>query len=595
MNSKQSSENDRVQCDISLTCRNVRINYHNHPVLCGVSHQFKSGAWTHIIGTNGTGKTTLLRCLAGILSPSDGTVTINGTDGINISKLSPIVRASHIAYVPQRLENLPPITVIEFVSQGTFAGTDPHDALKKRADDALHTLGLENLAERRLHEISGGELQLCILASAIAQNAKIFILDEPTSALDIRHAEMFCQALKSLSDQGLTVISATHDLSQVYRFASETLLLKNGSIAWSGRGFPPSDVLASAYDIEASYFDRFKTSYAKLHFFNHDSKYAPAPKQLSSRFIFAAAIAALAAVLFISPWLGAAWTVPWDDSHIFWMLRIPRVIWGCFAGAVLGLVGAVLQAMFQNALATPYTLGIASGASLGAMSAIQTGAVGIWMISGCASLGGLFAMAAVLLIASRFGFKNPICCLLGGVAVSMFCSAAGLVIQAFASPMTAQQMMHWQLGGLEIVGYDAMICLPAVILACTGLFYLARPIELMSVDNELALTRGADIAKTRFLALVLAGIAVSLIVSECGPIGFVGLIIPNAVRRVCGANLKRVFPLSAICGAGFLVICDTISRLIERAASLPVGVITAALGVPIFLAMLINKNNVKTP
>ncbi|MBQ9396006.1 MAG: iron chelate uptake ABC transporter family permease subunit [Proteobacteria bacterium] len=567
-----------------LKCRDIRVDYRGHTVLQGVSHEFRPCAWTHIIGANGIGKTTLLRCMAGLLRPASGSVTIDGDD---VTDMAPKTRAMRIAYVPQRLESLPPITVAEFVSQGTFASTETPQNLRIRAENAIHRLGITALSERRLQEISGGELQLCMLASAIAQNADVILLDEPTASLDIRHAELICQALKSLSD--ITVISTTHDLSQVFRYASETVLLDDGKVAWAGTGFPPSDVLASAYDMPASYFDRFKTRVEPIDGMRNELAPEAERHTPSKRTAIAVAIVAVCLLAAICPWFGATWASPWDGSHVFWMLRIPRVIWGLFAGAVLGLVGAVLQAMFQNALATPYTLGIASGASLGAMVAIQAGIASIWALSGCAGLGGFLSMAAVLFMASRFGFRNPVYCLLGGVAVSMFCGAAGLVVQAFATPMTAQQMMHWQLGGLEIVGYDAMLCLPIVAIAICGLFLLARPIELMSVDNELAMARGADVSKTRIMALILAGIATSIIVSECGPIGFVGLIVPNAVRRFCGGNLRRVFPMSALCGAGFLVICDTISRLIERAAWIPVGVITAAIGVPVFLAMLIRR------
>ena len=569
-----------------LKCRDIRVDYRGHTVLQGVSHEFRPCAWTHIIGANGIGKTTLLRCIGGLLRPSSGSVTINGED---IAEMPPIKRALRIAYVPQRVESLPPITVAEFVAQGTFASTETPRNLRIRAENAIEALGITILSTRRLHELSGGELQLCMIASAIAQQAEIVLLDEPTAALDIRHAEQICQVLQSLSERGITVISTTHDLSQVYRYASETVLLNDGRAAWAGEGFPPSDVLAEAYDMPASYFDRFKTGAEALTDLRLESSSDSERHANANRAVLAAVFIAVCALIAISPWFGATWATPWDGGNVFWMLRIPRVIWGIVAGATLGLVGAALQAMFQNELATPYTLGIASGASLGAMAAIQAGIVSIWALSGSASLGGLLSMAAVLWMASRFGFRNPVYCLLGGVAVSMFCGAVGLVIQAFATPMTAQQMMRWQLGSLEIIGYSALISLPVIVLALGGLLYLARPLELMSVDNDLAIARGADVSKTRISALILAGVATSLIVSECGPIGFVGLIIPNAVRRVCGGNLRRVFPISALCGAGFLVTCDTAARLFERIAWIPVGVMTAAIGVPIFLAMLLRK------
>lgn len=564
----------------------VSASFDGHAALSEISHAFAPGKWTHILGANGAGKSTLLRILAGLLKPSSGNVQLNECD---LFAMNALERSHFIAYVPQRLESLPSIRVIDFTMQGAFAQikTESPDDIFNRALLALQTLGMESFAERRLNELSGGELQLCVLASAIAQQAKIILLDEPTSALDPRHTEIFCLALQKLVQQGVTVISTTHDLSIARRFAHQTVLLSEGKCLWHGDGFPENDMLAEAYQLDASYFEQFRafpTSSVSIPQEHSEERICPQNRHL--KLIVVTSIVFVAMLLAL-PWFGATWIMPNDD--IFWMLRIPRVIWGALAGAVLGLVGASLQALFQNSLATPYTLGMASGASFGAMTAIQLGISGMFGLPLCACIGGFATLAAVLCIGSRLGMRNPLYCLLAGVAASMFCSAAGLVVQAFATPLTAQQMMRWQLGGLEIVGYSSMICVPVIALACVALFRFCRPLELLSVDTELAATRGVSVEKTRVWTLIAAGLATSVVVSICGPIGFVGLIIPNAIRRWTGANLKTLFPMSALCGATFLMLADTISRLLERVAWIPVGVVTAVIGTPVFIYALLRR------
>lgn len=564
---------------------NVCVRFNGHIVLSDITCAFKASSWTHIIGPNGAGKSTLLRVLCGLLEPDEGSVSI---DAHRLSAMNAAEKARLIAYVPQRLEALPSLRVIDFVMQGTFAwlkSESSNDALQN-ARDALASLEISSFENRRLSELSGGEQQLCVLASAIAQKAQVILLDEPTSALDIRFSEIFCSALQNLTRKGVTIISTTHDLQIARRFADQTLLLSEGKCLWFGDGFPDAENLAAAYQLDSAYFKVGSVPGSMPEVRKISEKAEPVRTISASRVIVISAVL-VAVIALICPFLGATWTSP--DDEIFWMLRLPRVIWGGVAGAVLALVGASLQALFQNALATPYTLGIASGSSLGAMIAIQCGIVGVFGLPVCAAVGGFASLLAVLGIASRFGLREPIYCLLAGVAASMFCSALGLVIQAFAAPMTAQQMMRWQLGGLEIVGYDAMLTIPVIVLTCFGLFWLCRPLELLSVDVELAAARGVCVERTRVIALVCAGIATSVVVSICGPIGFVGLIIPNAVRKICGAGLKKLFPISALCGAGFLMLADTLSRVLERIAWIPVGVVTAVIGAPIFIFALFKR------
>lgn len=572
--------------EASFEAHDLVVRFDGKDILCGVTHVFKPRAWTHILGANGAGKSTLLRVLCGLLRPDAGVTQLLGRD---IFAYRSFERARHMAYIPQRLDHIPALTVIDFVMQGGYAWIrmESPEAMRLRAESSLREVGILD-GTRALNTLSGGELQLCMLASAMAQRAEIILLDEPTSALDIHHAERVCHLLRQMTRRGITVISTMHALSLTQRFADETVLLHRGQCLYHGAGLPPVSALGLAYAMPESYF----VSHARVPniamTFGDDALPREKTRRTTMRFrtILGISLGALLLLLSMSPWLGATSIWPWEMQDIFWQLRVPRVLWGAVAGATLAVVGGVLQALFQNPLATPYTLGIASGAALGAMSAIQAGVASLWVLTASSSLGGLLTMTIVLWTANRFGPRQPIYGLLAGVAVSMFCSALGLVIQAFATPMTAQQMMRWQLGGLEVAGYASMMIVPIIILSWVILFKLARPLELLSVDAELAATRGLHVARTRNLTLLATGIATAFVVSICGPIGFIGLIVPNGVRHWTGANLRQLLPLSAIHGAIFLLFADMISRLLERIAWIPAGVVTAIIGAPILIVAI---------
>lgn len=583
---------------MALEITDIGVKYGNRKVLCGISHVFEPG-WTHIVGPNGAGKSTLLKVLACLVTPDSGSVMVDGRD---IRTFHVLERAQRIAYVPQRLESFPALNVAEFVAQGCYAWhkmeRHKHNEVMTRALEALAVLDMAEFAERRLDKLSGGEIQLCILASAVAQKAEIILLDEPTTGLDIRHVSRFCQALEWLKSQGVTIISITHDLRLAARHGDAFLLLKDGCCHFAGKAKPETSVWAEVFDVSvdcdeirllmAENRELSQTVENKEH--EHSCELILPEKKYFC--LYGVCIVLCIGLCLAGPCIGATSWVPWEGGtgwDIFWTLRVPRVLWGGICGAVLAVCGAVLQSLFQNPLATPYTLGVASGASLGAMAAIQLGIAGIFGVPLAACAGGLLSMCVVLGIASRYGLRQPIYCLMAGVVASLFCTALGMVIQAFATPLTAQQMMRWQLGGLEVVGYSGFATLPVIILALCYLFYQAHPMNLISVDCELAASRGISVEKTRVTALVAAGIATSIVVSICGPIGFVGLIIPNALRRVLGADLRHVLPLSALMGACFVMFADTLSRLFERVAWLPVGVITAIIGAPIFMLAILRK------
>lgn len=573
--------------NFSIHVQDLTLSLGSGTILSKFSHEFQPGQWTHIIGPNGSGKTTLIRALAGLIRPAQGFVYLNNTP---IHDFSIQERARILAYVPQRLEDIPPVRIIDFIEQSTF----PWPTLTKaeihhNALEALKETGISSLQNHRLDLLSGGERQLCILAAALAQNTDIILLDEPTTGLDIHHSLKIFDILQKISRQGKTVISSTHDIPLASQYADQTILLNDHSCLFHDAGFPDNTLLSQVFHVDHFLPAKIpilkSTDQADI-----SSSTQPNPQKI--RWVIPCLI--LAILLCFCPWLGATTCIPWenDTAHqIFFHLRIPRVLLGALSGCILSIVGATFQALFKNPLATPYTLGVASGASLGAFIAIQFGLVSLLFLPAASCFGGLLTMAAVLFLSRNA--RHSWFCLMTGIAASMFCTAAGLVVQSFATPITAQQMMHWQLGGLDIVGYSTFITAPLLCLAIIILFKYAQTLNILSVDTELAISRGINFRRTQTILLLITGIATSIIVSSCGPIGFVGLIIPNALRRFFGADLRRLLPLSAITGASFLILADTISRLLERFAWIPVGVITALIGAPIFIYALFKSSSLR--
>ncbi len=620
---------------IFLKAEHISVSLNNKRILNDISCEFPKGEWTHIVGANGAGKSTFLKILAGVLPPDEGTVCDGAVD---LMRISPARRAHIVAYVPQRLEALAPLNAVRFVAQGLYAehisAHRPQDCACDRAYALMRSMHLDHLAHRSMNELSGGECQMLVLCSAILQNTQILLLDEPTASLDMQHTRRFFEIVGALRAQGKTILSVSHDLRHTASYADNAFVMRDGHcIEFARHEFPSRKILSSALgDIPDEDWDEIRmrirsrrktppetlrqspqtpsetlrqppqtppetlrqplqTSPETLRQSPQTPKNARACADLRRREKRAVIVscAVLCALVFGLPWVGATFIgVPFDDvsARVFWALRVPRVLLAMLAGGVLAVVGASFQALFQNALASPYTLGVASGASLGAMIAIQCGVFSAVLLPGLATLGGILSLSAVVAIASRFGLRSPAYCLLAGVATSMFCSACGLAVQAFATPLTAQQMMRWQLGGLEIAGYEAFAAVPVIALALVVLFRRAPALDLLSVDARLAQSRGVDVPRERLRVIVAASVAASIVVSLCGPIGFVGLIVPNAVRFIFGADMRTAFVLSFPVGASVLLIADAGSRLLESVIWIPVGVIIAIVGVPIFVFFL---------
>ena len=283
------------------------------------------------------------------------------------------------------------------------------------------------------------------------------------------------------------------------------------------------------------------------------------------------------------------------DAQIFFVARMPRVLAGAVVGATLAAAGVVLQALLRNPLATPFTLGVSAGAALGAILVISFGgALTLGPLSPVplASLGGAFVAGAIVYaLATRPGrAMSTSILLLAGVTLNAFFSALILFVQYMADFTDAYRTLRWMMGDLDVGSFGPILgALPLVVIAFMIFAALPSSLNLLSVGSDTAATRGVDVGRTQRLAFVSAALATSAAVSLAGPIGFVGIVVPHLVRLMTGVDHRIVLPASALFGASFLVACDLVARTILAPVEVPVGVVTAMLGGPFFLWLLIRR------
>lgn len=276
---------------------------------------------------------------------------------------------------------------------------------------------------------------------------------------------------------------------------------------------------------------------------------------------------------------------------IFWQIRVPRVCIGFLAGMGLALSGMAFQAMFRNALATPFTLGVAGGASLGAALYVKLGlAFSILSISGVSVFAFLGALGSICLVYGltrlRHGFSTS-AMLLAGIAVNLFFSSLILFIQYMSDFTHSFQILRWLMGGLETMGYEGVFNLaPLIVAGALVLFALTRELDLMTSGEELAVSRGVEVQRVKRVLFLATSVCVGAVVSVCGPIGFVGLMVPHICRLLVGGSHRRLLPATCLFGGTFLTLCDTAARTLIAPAEIPVGVITSVLGGPFFIWLL---------
>jgi iron complex transport system permease protein len=281
-------------------------------------------------------------------------------------------------------------------------------------------------------------------------------------------------------------------------------------------------------------------------------------------------------------------------------LRLPRVLLAALAGGGLAVAGTAFQALTRNPLADPAVLGVAGGAALGAVLGhlwgLEDSLAGAVGLSVAAFAGALLAASAVYLIAASGGSLPVHTLLLAGVITGLFFSAVITLVVSLVDFAQLGGILHWLMGSLGTVGYRPVGVIAAGAAAGTAMIYAqARALNLLALGEESALQLGVEAERVKRVVFVAASLLTGVIVAQTGPIGFVGLIVPHGARLIVGADNRLLVPVAAGAGAMFLVLADTLARLVVQPAELPVGVVTAFCGAPFFVYLLRTRLRRRAP
>ncbi len=300
-----------------------------------------------------------------------------------------------------------------------------------------------------------------------------------------------------------------------------------------------------------------------------------------------------------SGWVNVT-TVSPAEVVIVWLIRVPRVAVAGFVGMGLSAAGAVMQGFFRNALAEPGMSGAGPGAVLGAVIAFVTG----WSTRSVVSVpllamaGALLALVLVYAMATRGGVTPVGTLLLAGIAVGSLLSALSSLLLTLnvANWQVAQEIVFWMMGGLDARSWTHVwLCAPFVLLGFTAAMLQARDLDLLQQGEETAASLGVDVEAAKRLLTLTAALLTGASIAVAGMIGFVGLVVPHAVRLVVGPSNRVLLPASALGGAVFLILCDLLARTIHPPAEIRLGVVTSLVGGPVFLAMLLRRQRESIP
>ncbi|RMH32741.1 MAG: iron ABC transporter permease [Nitrospirae bacterium] len=300
----------------------------------------------------------------------------------------------------------------------------------------------------------------------------------------------------------------------------------------------------------------------------------------------------------VIPGLRSVWetnTVDPITSTIVWQVRVPRIVLAFLVGGSLATVGGALQALLRNPLADPYVIGVSSGAALGAAVAILFGVGGsiggLSTLPLCAFVGALGSLAIVYVLASRHSGLSMYTLLLAGVVLNAILSAVIMFLTSIAEPSRAFGMYAWLMGNLT--GPDPATLGTLTVYVAIGIGMMvaqARALNLLALGEEVARSLGVDVERVKKGIFVSAALLTGAVVAFSGMIGFVGLIVPHMIRLAVSADHRLLLPASCFVGGMFLMVADTVARTVVSPGEIPVGVITAIVGGPIFLYLLVQRS-----
>ena len=277
-------------------------------------------------------------------------------------------------------------------------------------------------------------------------------------------------------------------------------------------------------------------------------------------------------------------------ATIIWQIRLPRVILAAFVGGTLALGGLVFQALLRNPLAEPYILGISGGSAIGAILAMLLGLSYFPGVTLLSFTGSLLVLAFVTVLAGTTRGNTMLSrdsLLLGGVMMNAFCAAVIMFLISMTRSFQVQHILYWLMGDLATMQKEQMPILLLVLPCFVVIFILARPMNLLLLGRETAAAMGINVKNIVLLLLVITSLMVSIIVSLSGLVGFVGLVIPHIFRLLLGPDHRLLVPSCLLGGAAYLILCDLLARVLPSSGELPVGIITALIGAPLFIVLLL--------
>jgi iron complex transport system permease protein len=279
-------------------------------------------------------------------------------------------------------------------------------------------------------------------------------------------------------------------------------------------------------------------------------------------------------------------------ATIIWQIRMPRVILAAFVGGGLALGGLVFQALLRNPLAEPYILGISGGAAIGAILAMLIGLSYFPGVTILSFSGSLVVLAFVTTLAGTTIGNTMLSrdsLLLGGVMMNAFCAAVIMFLISMTRSFQVQHILYWLMGDLATMQKEQLPILFLVIPCFVIIFILARPMNLLLLGRETAAAMGVNVRNIVLTLLIVTSLMISIIVSLSGLIGFVGLVIPHILRMTLGPDHRLLVPSCVLGGASYLILCDLLARVIPSTGELPVGIITALIGAPLFIVLLLRS------
>jgi iron complex transport system permease protein len=285
---------------------------------------------------------------------------------------------------------------------------------------------------------------------------------------------------------------------------------------------------------------------------------------------------------------------PAEPEHqIFMLVRLPRMLAAMLVGSALAAAGCALQALLRNPLAEPFTLGISSGSSLAAVIAIRVGVEDAFGGAGV-GLSALAGAIGTLILVERLArigrHLPPATIVLAGVTISMFCSSASVLIQYTSDFSEVSRMLAWMIGALDSVRLsDVQLAAAPIVVGLIVMLVYARELNALAAGPDVAASLGVAVGRTETIIFAVASLLVGVAIALAGPVGFIGLVVPHSLRALLGPDHRLLVPASMFGGAILLMICDTLARTLTYPALLPTGAVTAVLGGPFFIGILVQR------